>query len=100
MTPRGTHRNADGQLIVHDEKLLKIRELEAKIELLQINLDGANDMLSAMRTCVVCSAALHDPTEPPHCQDSCHPNEEHISEWRSAMRTAEQMRTCTKAPPA
>ncbi len=32
-------------------------------------------------TCVVCSALLVANSEPPHCEDTCRPTEEHVAQW-------------------
>lgn len=57
-----------------------------KLERAEKYIADLEDYIERQNTCVVCSCCLHPPGmppygSPPHCEDSCRPEEEHEIAW-------------------
>lgn len=37
--------------------------------------------ITAQHTCIVCSATLIPANTPPHCEDTCHPEDDQVGDW-------------------
>lgn len=58
-----------------------IESLRAALALSQQHVQALEDHLDRMHTCVVCGCALLPTYAPPHCEDSCRPDDDQAAKF-------------------
>jgi len=60
-------------------------DVESYVQYLEGRVQELETKLNAYETCIVCGAELLPPNYPPHCEGTCHPNEDHEAAWEEMM---------------
>lgn len=70
-------------------KCAECPKLRAEVKRLHAQRDRYREVLRLRHTCVVCGAELIPNDAAPHCEGTCHPNEEQQAYYEAAIRDEE-----------